>query len=186
MLEKSAELLSMRDITASNFGIVIAYLIPGVILLGGFAQLSPELSSWLKVTSQAELTIGGFLFATLASLTLGLIASTIRWAVIDTIHHRTGLSRPDLKYSRLRNRTHAFARIVEDRYRFYQFYSNASVALPIAEACFLAGGISWLSVIPAVVVEGVLLAGSRDTLKHYYLELAQVLGTSDPEMQSVE
>ncbi len=168
----------MRDLNGSNFGIAIAYLIPGFILLWGLAQLDPTVADWVQNASQGELTVGGFLYATLASLTLGLIASTIRWALIDTVHHRTGLPRPELDFQNLADRTQAFTRIVEGRYHFYQFYSNTAVSVPVAELCWLISGASWLSLIPAVTIEAILLAGSRDTLRHYYGELAQVLGTS--------
>lgn len=166
----------MRDVTSSNFGIAIAYLIPGVILLLGLAQLNPALAAWLEVTSKGELTVGGFLYATLASLTLGLLASTIRWAVIDTLHHRTGLVRPSLEFRQLPEAALAFDTIIEGRYRFYQFYSNSAIALPIAEVCWLSSGASWLTVFPVAFVEVVLLAGSRDALRHYYRESKQLLG----------
>ncbi len=178
---KSNSLLNcipVRDITASNFGIAIAFLIPGFITLWGFSQLSPSLTGWMVVTSQAGFTIGGFLYVTLASLTLGLIASTIRWAVIDTIHHHTGVTRPDLEFGNLHDRTQAFSAIVEDRYRFYLFYGNSCVALPIATVCELVSGTPWVIVVPAIAVEALLLAGSRHSLTHYYRELAQLLGES--------
>jgi hypothetical protein len=175
----------MRDLNGSNFGIAIAYLIPGFITLWGLAQLDPAVTDWVQNAAQGDLTIGGFLYATLASLSLGLITSTLRWAIIDTIHHRTGLSRPQLSFENLAKRTDAFARIVEGRYHFYQAHSNSAVAVFIAESCWLISGASWLTLLPAVAIEAILLAGSRDCLRGYYTELAQVLGTSpesaDPE-----
>jgi hypothetical protein len=174
----------MRDLNGNNFGIAIAYLIPGFIMLWGLAQLNPSIADWMQQISTGELTIGGFLYATLASLTLGLIASTIRWAVIDTLHHRTGVTRPNLTFANLHDRTQAFARIVEGRYHFYQFYSNAAIAVPIAEVCWLISGGPWLAIIPSIAIETILMAGSRDTLRHYYRELAQVLGTTQPKTRS--
>jgi len=176
----------MRDLNGSNFGIAIAYLIPGFIMLWGIAQLNPSVADWVQQASKGDLTIGGFLYATLASLTLGLIASTIRWAVIDTLHHRTGITRPNLTFANLHDRTQAFARIVEDRYHFYQFYSNTAVSVPIAELCWLISGASWQTIIPAAAIESILLAGSRDTLIHYYGELSQILGTSRSRTRRVK
>lgn len=177
----------MRDLNGSNFGIAIAYLIPGFITLWGLAQLNPTVGDWLQTASQGDLTIGGFLYATLASLSLGLVTSTLRWAIIDTIHHRTGLPRPQLSFENLAKRTDAFARIVEGRYHFYQAHSNSAVAVFIAEVCWLISGASWLTLLPAVAIEVILLAGSRDCLRGYYTELAQVLGTSadstDPQSE---
>lgn len=173
----------MRDLNGNNFGIAIAYLIPGFIMLWGIAQLNPQVAEWMQRTSTGELTIGGFLYATLASLTLGLIASTVRWAIIDTLHHRTGVTRPNLIFANLHDRTQAFARIVEGRYHFYQFYSNTAIAVPFAELCWLLSGGAWLTIIPAAAIETILVAGSRDTIRHYYRELAQVLGTTQAKQR---
>lgn len=138
--------------------------------------MNPAVAAWLQGSSQGELTIGGFLYVTLASLSLGLIVSTVRWAIIDTAHHRTGLKKPQLAFANLHDRTSAFTRIVEDRYRFYQFYSNTATALPVALICRASTGLTWTSFVLAVFVETVLLAGSRDSLRHYYAETAQLLG----------
>lgn len=174
----------MRDLNGSNFGIVIAWLIPGFVVLWGIGQVNTTVDRWLRGPVDGELTVGGFLYVTLASLSLGLIVSTIRWALIDTMHHRTGLPKPRLEFANLHDRTSAFARIVEDRYRFYQWYSNTAIAIPIAATLRLAAGNgSWAFLGLAVTVEVILLAGSRDTLKHYYLEIAQLLGTPQQKRQ---
>lgn len=167
----------MRDLNGSNFGIMIAYLIPGFVVLAGISQMNPAIAVWLQGSSQGELTIGGFLYVTLVSLSLGLIVSTVRWAVIDAAHHRTGIRKPRLAFANLHDRTSAFARIVEDRYRFYQFYSNTATALPVALICKASNDLTWTTFVLAVFVETVLLAGSRDSLSHYYAEMAQLLGS---------
>ena len=168
--------MTVRELNTSNFGIVIAWLIPGFITLCGLSLLSPELARWLNGSASGALTVGGFLYVTLASLTLGLIVSTIRWATVDVIHHRSGLARPSLKFSRLQSRTTAFLMLVEHRYRFYQFYANSAVAVLVATTCWLLAGRSLGVPLLSTVIEAILLAGSRDSLRGYYEEAAQLLG----------
>jgi hypothetical protein len=61
---------------------------------------------------------------TLASIAVGLTLSTVRWLLLDSIHHRTGLLPPPRNFARLGGKETAFARLEEDHYRYYQFYGN--------------------------------------------------------------
>lgn len=173
----------MRELTDKNFGIAIAYLIPGFLVLWGVSYFSPTIRGWLEPSGLATTpTLGSFLYVLLGSLAAGLIVSALRWATLDTFHHATGLTAPALNFSALPKNLEAFILIVEANYRFYQFYSNACVALFIAVICRLVaignlGGVgSWLA---GTLIEGVLLAGSRDSLRRYYTRAAALLGEEE-------
>ena len=84
----------MKEVSTSNFGLLIAFVLPGFTALWGAAYISPVLRSWLVGSGMTGPTVGGFLYVTLASVAAGLTVSTVRWAVIDTIHHWTGLTQP--------------------------------------------------------------------------------------------
>jgi hypothetical protein len=59
----------MKEVTDKNFGVIIAFWLPGVILLLGLTYSYPELSAWLTKASGSEAaTIGGFLYVTLACI----------------------------------------------------------------------------------------------------------------------
>ncbi|MGE0536201.1 MAG: hypothetical protein AB7O68_14570 [Pirellulales bacterium] len=171
----------MKEISSSNFGLVIAYLVPGATLLWGLAGYSPTLQNWLAATGNTP-SIGGFLYVTLAALTAGLVVSTLRWAVVDTVHHATGIPRPPWNFAVLPKSVDAFGMLVEAHYRYYQFYANMCVALPIA---YLAKRIEQPSVVSyspvmdggVLVLEIVLFAGSRDSLRKYYERAAPFLKT---------
>jgi hypothetical protein len=62
-------------------------------------------------------------------------ASAVRWATIDTIHHRTGLPPPVLDFSRLQANLDAFQLAVEHNYRHYQFYANMIVGSLFFATC---------------------------------------------------
>jgi hypothetical protein len=86
---------AMKEITDKNFGLIIAFLLPGFLLVW-LLSLSDfgNAEVWLK--SFGDPSVSGFLYVTLASLALGLIISAVRWAVIDQI----------LRYYFLRHQKH--------------------------------------------------------------------------------
>lgn len=157
-----------------NFGILIAYGLPGFLFLAG---LPHELQSWFAPFYVSPPTLGGFLYALPASLACGLILSGIRWAFVDSLMHLTGVRKPRIAYGKLAAQLPAFNMLVEHHYRYYQFYSNTLIAIlalltaklrlyqtPNLEA------LVWLALLC-----GILLASSRDCLSRYYSRIAQVL-----------
>lgn len=120
---------AMRDVSNRNFGLLIAYLVPGVVGLWGLSYLVPELRPWLVGQPFEQPTVGGFLYLTLGAVTLGMIASVVRWAVLDTIHHASGLEAPRWSDERLHERLSGYDWLVENHYRYYQFYGNTLISL---------------------------------------------------------
>ncbi|MBI1827330.1 MAG: hypothetical protein HY287_04015 [Planctomycetes bacterium] len=169
----------MGDLSARNFGLLIAYWIPGFIALAGVGMLSPPVAAWLS--AEPGPSLGGFLYSTMASLAAGMTVSALRWAMIDTFHHCTGLIRPEWDDSRLTERLPALEYLVETHYRYYQFYGNSFVAMVFAYSAwrFSAVGKAVSCGLPDVgvaVLASVFLAGSRDTLRKYYCRATLLLG----------
>jgi hypothetical protein len=169
----------MNDSLDRSFGLVIAFLLPGFLGVVGLGLLSPTLAGWLSGASAGEPGLGAFLYVGLLSLAVGMIASAVRWLVIDTLHHWTGLKRPTLNFSHLQNNLAAFELAVHHNYRYYQFYANTTVSLCGVAACCLAAGRCWSPLFWAgfAALEIVLTATGRDSLRRYYERLAQILGT---------
>lgn len=184
----------MRDITSQNFGLLIAYVIPGMLALWGLAQICPPVDVWLHstwMTTGDPATVGGFLYLLLGSIASGLTVSTLRWLAIDRIHQWTGLRRPGWDDSKLQDKLAAFEALVDNHYRYYQFYSNGLVALIFVFAARMVhsgrcvcdldridGGILFLFL--------VYWAGSRDTLRNYYTRAAFLLGTNERTVRNDE
>lgn len=172
-----------EQLSEKNFGLVIAYILPGFVALWGASSFSPTIASWMTPSQQAAPTVAGFLLVTVASLASGLVVSAIRWAVVDTIHHRTAVRRPNWDFGKLSDRLAGFLAIVENHYRYYQFYSAMFIAVPfaaIARAASSAGGdgsSAWLGA-GLLGVEAVLFFGSRDALTKYYARAEWLLGDS--------
>tara|TARA_R110002111_G_scaffold164386_3_gene230563 strand:+ start:16552 stop:17133 length:582 start_codon:yes stop_codon:yes gene_type:complete len=181
----------MQTVTINNFGFLIAYLVPGFTALWGISFFSTTVQSWIRVLPSEAPTVGGFLYVTIGSVAVGLTISTIRWIVIDTIHHWTGISDPGWNFSKLQKNINAFDRLIEIHYHYYQFYSNSIIAILI---CYIARRISlgfwsapmgWLDFLLAMLVL-IFFAGSRDTLQKYYNRTTQLLEmeTQNPQIKA--
>lgn len=179
----------MREVSGRNFGLLIAYVLPGLALLWAASPFSPEVQSLLTAVPAGDVeapTVGGFLYITLASVAAGMLASTIRWALLDPIHHRTGIPRPAWDDSQLQKNLDAFEALVEAHFRYYQHYANSLVAMFFALAMRLAAvnGCLWglgPTDIGILLITILYWAGSRDTLRRYYARAAFLLGTVDKE-----
>jgi hypothetical protein len=166
----------VKDVTAANFGLLIAYVLPGFVLLWGLEPYSETVQTWMGQSSSANAGVGGFLYITVASVGVGQVVSTIRWLMIDRIHHATGIERPNWNFARLSGTVDAFDRLIEDHYRYYQFHANGLIA--VTTAAFLiwwAHGFRWTALLMVIAVDAVLFAGSRDTLRKYYRRVEEVL-----------
>lgn len=163
----------MQDVTRDNFGLLIAYVLPGFVALWGVSFFSETIRHWLGSSSENSPTVGGFLYVTIAAVAAGLLVSTIRWMTVDRIHHATGISVPKWDFAKLGDSLAAFELLVTSHYRFYQWHSNMFVATAftffvyavVAPVRGLQGAEIALSVF---AVEIVLWVGSRDTLRKYY------------------
>lgn len=176
----------MGDLSARNFGLLIAYLIPGFVALWGLSHVSPAIGVWLTGVGTSGPSVGSAMYVLIASVACGMTASVFRWALLDTIHHRTGLVRPRLDESKLASQLQALDYLVESHYRYYQFYGNTLISMLLAYACWrqspISTGVGWAAELGVLVIATVFVLGSRDTLAKYYAGSVLLLGTvPDPE-----
>ncbi len=162
--------MSSRDDFDTNFGLLIAYVLPGFTALQGM----PFLSSSTAWGTGAGTSLTGFLSGAVEAVAAGLTISTVRWLVIDTIHHRTGLRAPAWDFARLEKNVAAFELLVQVHYRYYKFYANMVVALAWA---YIAGGyaLGWPG-LAYWLLGALFFFASRDALQKYYGRAGRLLG----------
>ena len=161
-----------------QFGLVVAYLLPGFIALGGLALLVPAVAQWLETTEGGS-GVAPSVYTLLGATALGMIVSCFRWLLIDHVLALTGLTPPLWALDVLEQRLSAFDYFVEYHYRYYQFYANTLIAVLwtyllnrwLATSPFL----GTLTDISIVVLCAVLFAGSRDALRKYYDRTSSLL-----------
>ena len=157
----------MGEVSEKNFGVLIALLIPGFLCLWVASYWNDSLGAWLAKGPASSPSIGGFFFTTLASLSVGMVLSAVRWIIIDHIMWATGIKECDLDYSKLsdKDKYAAFEGCIVNHYRYYQYYSNTLVALIIVIVLGLFNGVpgSPCIIYPAAIALGVcLFLGARD------------------------
>lgn len=176
--------MTLHSVSNDNFGPLIAYLVPGATALVGLRPYSPLLQSWFAATPADAPTIGGFLYLTVASLAAGMTVNAIRWAVLDTIHAKTGLRLPALDFSRLAGREQAFALLIGIHFQHFQFFGSMLVSTAIAYVGYRASTgfaeAGWFDV-GVALIEVVFFLMSRDTLSRYYRRTSQLLGVIPAE-----
>jgi len=174
----------VRETSSLNFGLIIAYLVPGFVALWGASYHSPTVRAWLAADPHNAPGVGGLLYATIGAIAVGVILSAFRWALIEPLHHRMGVTPPDWDFSLLDSRLSAYQAMVEQHFRYHQFCADMFLALVLAHAARMAAYAAgsypwgWLDIaVPLVTV--VLFFGSRDALAKYYARAGAIL-TSRP------
>ena len=174
----------MKEVTYTHFGLLIAYVLPGFVVIWGLSGLwpiAPICTGNLKDCTTIP-SLVGFFNTTLGAITAGMVVNSLRFALIDTIHHRTGLVRPPLDGPSLQRNLAAVNVVVDHHYRHYQFHSNIIVAGLIAYAAHLYQSFTFtgLPELLLVVLAVIFWVGSRDNLRKYYGNL-ETLTTRDKD-----
>ena len=166
--------------SASNhFGLMVAYLLPGFIGLAGIVPFAPMVAAWLQPLDQ-QASLGPPVYAVLAATTVGMILSCFRWVLIDHVHQWTGVRPPVWDDRLLEDRVDAFNYLVDNHYRYYQFFANTLIAVLVAYSVNRFMNtlplFGFASDVVVCVLCAALFAGSRDSLAKYYARTSQLMG----------
>ncbi|MGD0769939.1 MAG: hypothetical protein ABSB42_17275 [Tepidisphaeraceae bacterium] len=178
----------MPETSSRQFGLIVAYLIPGFVGLAGLSPLIPLVGEWLRPVNQGELGLGPPIYALLGATAVGMIVSCFRWCVLDQIHQWTGVKRPQWDDSQLAKALGGFDYLVQNHFRYYEFASNTLIATLWAygvnrylKTVSFLGACTDLGML---ILSIVLFAASRDALAKYYNGARQLLGSSRGERAS--
>lgn len=171
----------MTDVSDRNFGYLVAYVLPGFVVVAVIGLHSEAVGSWLSGPAIDSVSVGGFLFATLASLAAGMVISALRWLVLDRIHHATGVHPPAWEFSDFQSKRAGFISLAENHYRYYQHYGNMlvaliAVALDVRAVATGSGFPVWLVLIGLAALGALEFVASRDALRKYYQRTGALLG----------
>ncbi len=169
-----------------NFGIVIAFLAPGFILLWGASYHVHMVQEWLKAGETGAPTVGGFLYVTLGSIAAGVAVSGFRWLLLDFILCAIfKCKNQELNFKHLSGKEDAFNFINENHYRYYQYYANMLIAVLITyisrfiARCFqdkdLLNQREFFFFAVILIVEVVLGIGAWDARRKFYERAKDIL-----------
>ena len=155
------------DILNRQFGLLIAYVLPGFVALAGIALIVPAVAGWLRPDQPTS--FGAPIYALLAATAVGMVVSCFRWLLIDRIHAVTGVLAPAFNARALDEAPVAFNFLVESHYRYYQFYANSLVAVVFTYSIYrlTTPHFGYGTDAAVLILCTALFAGSRDALAKY-------------------
>jgi hypothetical protein len=190
----------MKDDLPKSFGLLIAYLLPGVVGLWALSYFAPFIREWFGAAARtkpeggiegATSSVGGFLFVALGSIGVGLFVQAIRWLAYEKLllvsTTRWRRDYPNLNHAARKTETEAaYAALIDNHYRYYQFYSNTSVTLPLLYGvwCFkshppIHSLIGWGAAV--ILAELVLIETGIGALDLFFNKAEMLLGTRPPK-----
>ncbi len=184
-------LTGMKDITL-EFGLLIAYAIPGAFALFGISVFVPELAALLSQPDNQKWLSTALLLAGI-SIALGMFISVLRSLTIDTSFllklpgggtqrpHWGRVERVDPDYAAMKAKDvlAALQDVRSTDKRPYQFYGNMLVAITVLESSRLAQG--KLTFAEGIIVLAVAVAFYLASRKsHYrYIQAVRALNGKD-------
>lgn len=114
-----------------NFGLIIAYFLPGVVVTYSLRYISPQIDHLLRTIEAGQVVLGPAAILVIGAVVAGLIVSSARVVIFEPLLRRTGVPEPQVRYDKLSSaqKWKAYIQIVDNIYRFYQFYGNILLAL---------------------------------------------------------
>ncbi len=121
--------VEMKDLTSTSFGYIIAFLIPGLIGLYALGCWSGQVSQLIQPALRADATVGPSFILLLVALGAGLVISAVRFVVFEKVICRSHRFPQDM-FAKLveENKLPSFRAVVDEHYRYHQFYGGAAVA----------------------------------------------------------
>jgi len=128
----------MKDVTITSFGLVIAYLLPGLVGLYGLSFWSPALQKVFGTFLTLQSNVGLFLIVLLAALIVGLLANGFRYFIFEVLFFKSyRMDQSLLKYLPGERKLSAYRTAIDETYRYHQWWGGLAVVTPI-------GCIGWI------------------------------------------
>lgn len=121
----------MKELTATSFGWVIAYVLPGLLGLYTISFWSDTVKEQLSAFSKAESTVGLFLVMLLTALLIGLELAAVRWLLFERfICRKKKQQLPDFSTLAIQGKMAAFRIVVDEHYKYHQFWGGLTPVIP--------------------------------------------------------
>ena len=129
----------MTSITSTSFGLVIGFLLPGLMGLLSLVFWSERMRAVFQTFLTAQSSVGLFLLVILAALTVGLMVTVVRWALFECWWCKSDrLQTSDFAaLGTSKDKLEAFSAAVDAHYRYHQFWGGMAVVLPILYVSWL-------------------------------------------------
>lgn len=131
MTDEDSPSVAMKDVTSTSFGYIIGFLLPGLLGMYGLGYWSAGVHTLLTPALNAEANVGPSLILLLGALGAGLCISAVRWLVFEKFLCKKSLPRDLFLRLNTAEKLASFRAVVDEHYRYHQFYGGSFLALII-------------------------------------------------------
>lgn len=178
---------TVKDITSTSFGLLIAFLLPGLVGLYSLSCWSMTLRKVFDTFLTVNANVGLSVVVLLAALAVGLLVTAVRWAVFECwICKKDHLSSSDFERLNGESKLLVFRAVVDEHYRYHQFWGGMCIVIPALAIgmfqeywTFLSAGRIVISSIFVVAIEIISGIAACKAFHNYVTRAKQIL-TSKP------
>lgn len=123
----------MKDVTSTSFGLVIAFFLPGLAAFYSLRYWSCDINQLFKAFLTAESNLILFLLVAAGALIIGLQIAALRWLLFEEwlcLPQKLELSSFE-KLGAEAKLLMAFRAVVDEHYRYHQFWGGTFIVIPI-------------------------------------------------------
>ena len=121
----------MKDVTSTSFGLIIAYLMPGLAALYGTTFWAGKADEILQRVIAGESDLSLALLIAGSALLLGLLLNVLRWLFFERfVCRHIKLSPQVFAAMKDEHRLQTFVAVIEETFRYHQFFGNMAVLIP--------------------------------------------------------
>jgi hypothetical protein len=124
----------MKDVSATSFGYAIAFLLPGIFGLYALTFWFPQINVLFQPMLKADSSVGPSFIFLVVAVGVGVCISGLRYFTLERAYEWWDEDRcvPAEIYEGMdADRLALHKAIIEEHYRYHQFYGNCAIALVI-------------------------------------------------------
>lgn len=173
----------MKGITSTTFGLLIAFLLPGLVALIALSYWVPLLQVTFNTFLTTDANLGLAILVLLIAVVVSLQLTLVRWLLFEVLLCRPYRLKPqDFQNLGTEGKLLAFRGAVEEHYRYHQFWGSMSIVIPIfylgwarEMGAFPITGKSLLILALFLFMEGVTVAGAVIAYRNYVERAKQIM-----------
>lgn len=121
----------MKDVTTTSFGLIIAYLLPGLAGLYSLSFWFPRIAELFAKFGSSESNVGLFLIVILVSVIISLQISFFRYFIFEVIVCAGIKLKPeDFANFGDKDKNIAFRVLIDGQYRYHEFWGGMLIVQP--------------------------------------------------------
>lgn len=173
----------MKDVTSTSFGLIIAYIIPGLTFLWGLSLANEKLKSVFSTVMTIQSNAGLFLLIILASIAVSLLISPLRYLIFERYLCKSKkIDRSHYAFLDENNYS-SFHALIDYHYRYHQFWGGMLIAMVVPCAALVISNyndLPWWAIIAIVtcflLLEWMTIYAAKVAFESYVDKTNQVLG----------